>query len=77
MECRYWTSTADHTRNERAQISPESSSPIRDGKGVPLPYEPSAHHPSEEGEKERTKVVNKQRRKHTAESPIMQSRGKR
>lgn len=71
------TSVVDNTREERAQTSIWSPSPIQGEEGVPLPYEPSAHRPSEDGEKELTNTEKKQRRKHAAESPVMQSHGKR
>lgn len=76
-EGRYLTSTVDSTRNERAQKSIKSPSTIGGEEAFPLPYKPSAHRPSKDGEREHTKDENKQRRKHTAESPVMQSHGKR
>lgn len=72
-EGRSLISTVDITRNERAQLSIKSS--IIDGEEAsPVPYE---HHPSEDGERGLTKDENEQRRKHAAESPAMQSHGKR
>lgn len=76
-ESRSLTSVVDNTRDERAQTSIWSTSPIQGEQGVPLPHEPSAHRPSEDGEKELTNTEKKQRRKHAAESPVMQSHGKR
>lgn len=76
-ESRSLTPVVDDTRDERAQISIWSPSPIQGEEGVPLPYEPSAHRPNEDGEKELTNIENKQRRKHAAESPVIQSHGKR
>lgn len=43
----------------------------------PLHYEPSAHQPSEDGAREPTDDEHEQRRKHAAESPVIQSHGKR
>lgn len=71
------TSTVDSTRNERVQMSIKSPSTIDDEEAFPLPCEPSAHRPSEDGEREHTKDENRKRRKHTAESPVIQSHGKR
>lgn len=62
------------TRNERAQISLKSPPPKAGGEAFPLRYEPSTPRPSEEGEREYTHDENEQ---HAAESPIMQSHGKR
>lgn len=75
-EGRSLKSTVTSTRNERAQIA--FKSPTQAGEeAFPLRYEPSAPHPSEEAERERTHDENEQRRKHAAESPVMQSHGKR
>lgn len=43
---RYLTFVVDNTRDERAQTSIWSPSPIHGEEGVPLPYEPLAHRPS-------------------------------
>lgn len=75
-EGRSLKSTVTSTRNKRAQIA--FKSPTKAGEeAFPLRYELSAPHPSEEAERERTHDENKQRRKHAAESPVMQSHGKR
>lgn len=71
------TSTVDNTRSERAQMVIKSPPTKASEEACPLPYEPSAHHPSEDGEKEHTHDENEQRRKHAAESPVLQSHGKR
>lgn len=77
MEGRSLTSTVNNTRNERAQMFTKSP-PARAGEeSFPLRYELSAHDPSEDGEREHTHDENEQRRKHAAESPVMQSHGKR
>lgn len=76
-EGRSLTSTVDNTRNERAQMFIKSPPAKAGEEAFPLRYEPSAHHPSEDGEREHTHDEKEQRRKHAAESPAMQSHGKR
>lgn len=77
MKGRSLASTVNNTRNERAQMFIKSP-PARAGEeAFPPRYELSAHDPSEDGEREHTHDENEQRRKHAAESPVMQSHGKR
>lgn len=76
-EGRSLASTIDNTRNGRVQMSIKSPSTIDVKEASPIPYEPSAHHSSEDGGREHMKNVNEKRRKHAAESPVMQSHGKR
>lgn len=76
-EGRSLTSTVDNARNERAQMFIKSPPAKAGEEACPLPYDPSAHQPSEDGEREDTHYENEQRRKHAAESPVIESHGKR
>lgn len=76
-EGRSLTTTINNTRNERAQMFIKSPPAKAGEEAFPLRYEPSAHHFGEDGERGHTHDENEQGRKHAAESPVMQSHGKR